>query len=415
MISKEKHAGEAYVWMWLPQALTPVVVGKMVLLNERYHFNYGRSFLTRADAMALSPFELPLKTGTFSPAGLHEMPSCLRDASPDAWGRRLLDYQFPTLNPNELDYLLLSCSDRIGALDFQTSATEYRAREPDPIHIEAVDELAKMLEENQAISPHLLPILLHGTSVGGARPKCLIEMDNEAYIAKFSLSTDPYPNIPFEYIAMRLAALVDIDVAPVVFKKVAGRDVLAVKRFDRVNMPGGTARRHLLSALSLLNLHEMEARYARYQDLADLIRQHFDQPKAALTELFRRLSFNVLIGNTDDHARNHAAFWNGVTLSLSPAYDLAPQLRMGHEAHQAMRIDGTQGNASTLGNVLSIHEHFLLSQKEAVSLIQHQIDMLRQHWVNLCDEARLSQIERDRMWGSVIYSDFCLQDFPHAL
>lgn len=410
MTSKlEQHAQEAYVWMWLPHATEPIVVGKMVLANERYHFTYGQSYRAHKNAIALSPFELPLQVGTFSPTGLHEMPSCLRDASPDAWGRRLIDYQFPSLNPNELDYLLLSGSDRIGALDFQASSQEYVARSAEAVPIEVVDSLAKMLETGEAVSPQLLPALLHGTSIGGARPKCLIEMDGEGYVAKFSLSTDQFSSVQWEYVTMRLAGLVGIDVAPVKLKQVMGREVLAVKRFDRTRLAEGVARHHMLSALSLLNLHEMEARYARYQDLASLIRQRFEDPTATLLELFKRLSFNVLTGNTDDHARNHAAFWDGKTLRLTPAYDLSPQLRMGYEAHQAMAIDGKEGNVSTLSNVLSIHEAFLLSEKTAREVIQNQIETLHQHWAELCDEAQLPEVERARMWGRVVHSEYCLQ------
>lgn len=414
MTFKLEHAEEAYVWMWLPHATEPVVVGKMVAINGRYHFTYGQSYRARANAMPLSPFELPLQTGTFSPAGLHEMPSCLRDASPDAWGRRLIDYQFPLMNPNELDYLLLSGSDRIGALDFQASAKEYLPRAAQAVTIEAVDPLAKMLEAGEAVSPQLLPALLHGTSIGGARPKCLIEMEGDGYVAKFSLSTDQYAAVQWEYVAMRLAALAHINVAPVILKRLAGRDILAVKRFDRTRLLEGVTRHHMLSALSLLNLHEMEARYAHYQDLADLIRQQFEDPKASLKELFQRLSFNVLIGNTDDHARNHAAFWDGKTLSLTPAYDLSPQLRMGYEAHQAMAIGGTEGNVSTLSNVLSIHQAFLLSKEAAHAIIQNQIETLRQHWEGVCDEAQLTAVERSRMWGRVIHSEYCLQGWSDS-
>ena len=420
MTSKTQHNKEAYVWMWLPTALEPTVIGKMVLAEGKYHFTYGKSYLTRTDALTLSPMELPLSAQTFSPIGLHEMPACLRDASPDAWGRRLIDYQFPHLNPNELDYLLLSGSDRIGALDFQHSATEYVAREAEPIQLEAVEELAEMLEADQPPNPKLIPILMHGTSIGGTRPKCLIEMNCKAYIAKFSLSSDQHTFVKNEYIAMRLAAKMGLTVAPVLLKSIHGRDILLVERFDRTIQQNGMYRKHMLSALSLLGLHEMEARYARYIDFADVIRQYSSDPKTSLRELFSRLVFNVLIGNTDDHARNHAAFWNGHHLTLTPAYDLSPQLRVGHEATQAMMIDGGSGNFATLKNVFSIHRHFLLSENDARDIIQQQLNTLETHWVNICDEANLPALERSRLWGSTVKSEYALQgwtlfsSFRHA-
>ncbi len=146
---------------------------------------------------------------------------------------------------------------------------------------------------------------------------------------------------------MKLAAKVGLNVAPVLLRSIGGRDVLLVERFDREMTREGVFHKHMLTALSLLGLHEMEARYASYRHLADLIRQHFDSPEATLRELFRRLVFNVLIGNTDDHARNHAAFWDGQSLQLTPAYDLSPQLRIGYEANQTMMLGGVQENAST--------------------------------------------------------------------
>src|SRR5690554_6511118 len=96
----------------------------------------------------------------------------------------------------------------------------------------------------------------------------------------------------------------------------------------------------MVSALTLFGLDEMMARYASYEELTDIIRQRFDEPKATLRELYGRLVFNILCGNTDDHARNHAAFWDGKRLQLTPAYDICPQNRTGNEATQAMLITG---------------------------------------------------------------------------
>lgn len=408
-ISKIAHAAEAYVWMWLPQAIEPIVIGKMLAVDHRYHFTYGKSYRARPDAIRLSPIELPLSAQTFSPTGLHEMPACLRDASPDAWGRRLIDYQFSQFHPNELDYLLLAGSDRIGALDFQASATEYIPRQPEPVSLNAVEDLATMLETQQPINRALIPIIMHGTSIGGARPKCLIELDNKAYIAKFSLSNDRQALVKFEYVAMSLALKLGIQVAPVLLTSVNGRDVLLVERFDRIVKHNNVYRKHMLSALSLMGLHEMEARYASYIHFADLIRQHFDRPTETLSELFNRLVFNILIGNTDDHARNHAAFWDGNLLTLTPAYDLSPQLRVGYDAAQAMMINGAQGNAATLINVLSIHQHFLLTEQEAKEIINRQLSLLDTHWHEVCEVAELTRHEKSQLWNNAFKREYYLQ------
>ena len=159
----------------------------------------------------------------------------------------------------------------------------------------------------------------------------------------------------------------------------------------------------------MLGLNEMEARYASYHDLADLIRSAFVEPTQELHELYARLVFNILIGNTDDHARNHSAFWNGRDLSLTPAYDLCPQMRSGREAGQAMQIGGIQGNLSTLANVLSACSIFMLSESEARELIEHQIAVVEDSWTETCDLAGLGIVERERLWGAAIFNPFCFE------
>jgi serine/threonine-protein kinase HipA len=155
----------------------------------------------------------------------------------------------------------------------------------------------------------------------------------------------------------------------------------------------------------------MEARYASYLEFADLIRQRFANPKASLRELFARLSFNILIGNTDDHARNHAAFWDGETMSLTPAYDICPQPRAGGEASQAMEIGGHRGNLSTLDNARSVCQRFMLSRDEATVLINEQERIVRTEWEIVCREATLPRGERERLWEGAVLNSFCFEDW----
>lgn len=407
MISKPKHADSAYVWIWLPNASDPVVAGRIVRQGQLHHFTYGRSYRERADAMTISPFELPLRSGTFQPEGLNTIHSCLRDAAPDAWGRRVIGYQYRDFVADELDYLLLSGSDRIGALDFQSSGTEYTPRTSHNAQLQDLLAAADIIDKRQPLPPELDIALLHGTSVGGARPKALIRDGQHSYIAKFSASTDHYDIVKAEYVAMQLAKQVGLSVAATRLVSVLGKDILLVERFDRVHSATGTNRRTLLSGLSLLGLNEMEARYASYRDLADLIRQRFANPTATLHELFARLVFNILIGNTDDHARNHAAFWDGHNLSLTPAYDLCPQLRAGQEASQAMQLGGSQGNLATLANALSICATFQLTETVAQQIIAHQVATIRENWEATCDLAGMAQTERGRLWEHAVFNPFC--------
>ena len=128
-------------------------------------------------------------------------------------------------------------------------------------------------------------------------------------------------------------------------------------------------------------------------------------------ELFRRLVFNVLVGNTDDHARNHSAFWNGRQLTLTPVYDICPQLRSGLEASQGMDIGDIAGNASTLVNVLSACGKFQLREGETRSLIEQLIAVVEDNWTNVCDEAGLAAVERKQFWGRALMNHYCLQDW----
>ena len=171
----------------------------------------------------------------------------------------------------------------------------------------------------------------------GRQAKALIDEPQHKWIAKLSSSTDLYSVVKAEYIAMRLARMVGLSVAEVKLTRAAGRDVLLVERFDREWTQTGWHRKAMVSALTMLGLDEMMARYASYEDFAEIIRHRFTDPQETLRELFSRLIFNILCGNTDDHARNHAAFWDGSRLTLTPAYDICPQSRAGNETKCATR------------------------------------------------------------------------------
>lgn len=402
------NAAQAFVWVWLPEQPAPVVAGRVEQVAGKFLFVYGRSYLEREDAIALSPLELPLQNGTFEPVGMNIIHSCLRDAAPDAWGRRVIGYKYPELDANELDYMLLSSSQRIGALDFQLASDHYDARLNQQASLQQLLHAAESVQKREPLPAELDSALLHGTSVGGARPKALLQDGLRHYIAKFSASTDYYDVVKAEYVAMRLAAIAGLDVAKVQLRQVLGKDVLLVERFDRTE---SQCRRLMLSGLSLLQLNEMEARYASYLDLADLIRSRFENPEQTLHQLFARIVFNILIGNTDDHARNHAAFWDGQELSLTPAYDICPQLRTGQEASQAMNLNGKAGNFSTLANAMSTCTKYLLDEKKARQLIDAQVQSIRSHWNPICDEAGLAETERQRLWLTSVLNPYCFIDY----
>jgi len=411
---------EAFVWVWLPGTMEPVVAGRLAREGGDLLFNYGRSYLERRDSISLYEPELPLRQGVLPLGNGLSMPSCLRDAAPDAWGRRVIINRrsgrqtADTADFDELTFLLDSGSDRIGALDFQQSATEYVPRQAGQATLGELLDAARMVEEGVLMTPELEAAMLHGSSIGGARPKALISGVNSKYVAKFSSQADVYSIIKAEFIAMRLAAAAGLDVAPVHLERAAGKDVLLVRRFDRENTAKGWERRGMVSALTLLGLDEMMARYASYQDLATIIRHRFAAPKETLHELFGRLVFNVLCGNTDDHARNHAAFWDGTALRLTPAYDICPQSRAGGEAGQAMLIHG-DARDSRLATCIAAAPSFLLSTAEATAIAVAQIVAIRDRWDEVCAEAELSAVDRALLWRRQFLNAFAFEGAPQAL
>ena len=403
------NPSSVFVWVWLPEASEPVVAGRLDANGEIAAFTYGRSYLDNPNAIALYLPDLPLQTGPIMPTS-GNLPGCIADAAPDAWGRRVIQHQHRRGHEDlpELGYLLNSGSDRIGALDFQASPSEYIARSGAHATLDELCDAARCVEEGLPLTPALDQALLHGTSVGGARPKVTLEEGARQMIAKFSSSNDSFPVVKAEFAAMELARRVGIDVAPVEMSSAAGRDVLLVDRFDRTPRDGC---RMLVSALTIVDLHDafgMAGRYATYVDLADQIRARFVDPDATLRELFSRIIFNILVSNTDDHAKNHSAFWDGDMLTLTPAYDICPQLRTGGEASQAMAY-GSDGDKSS--QVERCAEHavsYHLDPDEARDIFKHQIGVIRRDWNEVCDLARLTEAERDQLWGRQFLNPFAL-------
>ncbi|UTW11420.1 type II toxin-antitoxin system HipA family toxin [Marinobacterium rhizophilum] len=417
MTSKKEK--EAFVWIWLADETEPVVAGRLEADNGRLLFNYGRSYLERvhdmSPAIPIYEPELPLKSGVIPPLPGLSIPSSIRDAAPDAWGRRVIINKILSLKRKDVDtaeldeltYLLESGSDRIGALDFQRSPTEYIPRAAQTVSMEELLESADRVEKGVPLTPELDQALFHGSSIGGARPKASIEDQGKKYIAKFSSSTDLYDVVKAEFIAMRLAAHAGLKVAPVLLKRVANKDVILVERFDRLGSEQGWKRRSMVSALTILGLDDMMARYASYETLAEIIRHRFTDPRETLKELFCRLVFNVLCGNTDDHARNHAAFWDGQRLTLTPAYDICPQGRTGNEASQAMLIHDNH-NLSQLKTCIEAAHHFLLSTEEARALCEAMMNAIETHWREVCDEAELNELNRNLLWGRQFLNPFSI-------
>lgn len=418
MTSSSTGQTPCFVWVWLPGATEPVVAGRLVRQgDDRFAFLYGRSYLANPEAIALNSLELALGSEIIAaPEGM-KLASGIRDASPDAWGRRVIINRLYgkaglaayNQDLDEQTYMLESGSDRIGALDFQLSPSHYVARSNDNATLEELLNAAALVEQGIPLTPELDQALRHGSSIGGARPKALIQEDERKYVAKFSASNDTISVVKSEFIMMRLARLLGLNAAAVKLEKVLGKDVLLIERFDRVKRAQGWARKIMVSALTLQGLDEMMARYTSYEALSHVIRRDFQDPRADLRELFARLVFNVLCGNTDDHARNHAAFFDGKQYSLTPAYDICPQSRSGNVASQGMLIMG-QANQSQIALCLDAAHLFLLDRNDARAIVIRQLEQIAVHWSAVCRESAISVVDQNVLATRQMLNPFAFEN-----
>jgi len=408
------------VLIWLPGEAEPVLAGEVRREWRCLSFTYDRAYLTQGKPISIFHKDLKTKFQGHYPQDPHILAPSLRDALPDRWGRRALvasfrDAEGGQIQEDELDEMLvmaLTGPDRIGALDFQMPEEEK------PLHectasLEELQDLADCIEDGKPIPPALRHLIPACASIGGARPKALFTdtARQRKLIAKFSASGDSYPVVRGEFVAMRLAKLAGIDVAAVEIERIGGRHILLVERFDRIRQASGAwTRRPMVSALTWMQESELSAHHISYAQLADAIEDGCEQGREAQLEMFTRLIFNVLVGNTDDHARNHAAFWDGYTMELTPAYDIAPQRRASREANQAMTM--TNGSRATqLENVAAIATAFGVTAPRFRQIVDHLVGTIMAHWPEVCDEAGLSRAEQADFAGRQFLNEYAFDGY----
>lgn len=412
-----------FVWTWLPGATEPVVAGSLTREGSLFSFTYGRSFLARPDRISLYAPELPLRTGKQEPGDGLDIAGVLRDGSPDRWGRGIIERRLDAA-PNslsELDYMLSSGSNRFGALDFQRSSDGYKPRN-DSATLDELHNAAIILDEGRELSAGLDAALLHGTTLGGARPKAtLTGEDGSEWLAKFASSDDRFFSVVnAEGAMMELARRAGMDVTDSRVVISLGKEVLLVRRFDR---DGGT-RRHVVSGLTMAKTDEMSARYVSYPQILDTLREHAADPTRPGPELFRRIAMNIAISNNDDHARNHAAFWDGQNLTLTPAYDLAPGQRSGDTFRQAMAYgrgrEGQPGEkTSNFATLVAESETYGLSVAQARDVVDQLVASIEDSWDDAADTARLSAADKQSLRGKQVlpraaFFDYARKSRPRA-
>lgn len=409
-----------YIYLQLPQSLE-VVTAAYYELTVRGGvwvgtFRYGRRYRERPQAVPLEPFELPLSGRAFTTTKLNGIFGALRDALPDAWGRRVIERELGQVGLDEADFLLHSPNDRAGALSFGLG------REPPgpfrgynrAIDLEKLLRLAEHIANDRAEAgpdPQLAQVealLRPGTSMGGARPKNVVEDHEGLWMAKFPDRGDRWSSARVEHSMLRLACECGIHVTESRLQRVADADVVLVKRFDRQKVEGGYWRHRMVSGLTILDTEDTAQARERwsYLLLADELRRRSSRPAADLIELYRRMVFNALISNTDDHPRNHALVATGRDFQLSPAFDLTPNPLVSVEKRDLALTVGEYNRYANRTNLLSGHARFKLTRDDAGAIIDRMQALVRQRWYPLLREHGATEADCERVRASFDYPGF---------
>ena len=377
----------------------------------RGEFVYGRSYLARANAVELDPVELTLGRQVRETVRLGGFFGALRDAMPDAWGRRLIEVRLGRPARDEFEVLREGGPDRAGALGFAPTVSPPAATPTFPA-IPELRDLAESIEavfrgETPAASDPAARVLFPGNSLGGARPKLTVREGGSLWLAKFPLPTDRWDEARTEHALLQLAAGCGIRPAASRAVTIGGRSVLLVRRFDRTPARTGMLRRRLVSALTLLRADEGVTDRQRwsYLALADEVRRASIRPRRDLEELFTRMAFNGAVGNTDDHPRNHAMIAGTRGWRLSPAYDLTPTPAVSAEPPRLAMDCGFRGRAASRENLLSGAGRFLLDLREAAAILDSVAAQVQSGWEDAMRDAGVSVRDRRMVASAFVRAD----------
>ena len=400
----------------------PVPAGRLDMTedgrNSYATFQYGALYLRRANRVAVDPAALPLPDPDGAPQIFRtsegfELFNGIRDAAPDGWGRYLMHKAAGALNLTEFDYLVASAENRVGALAFGPDSTGGPKRivpwgneEPvgEQFDLAELAEAAERIQSLDQMEPNLRRLLEAGSSLGGARPKAATIHHGIPWIAKFSAKDDTYPVCRTELAVMRLAKECELDVPEIDFKTILNRDIYLIRRFDR-NVHGNQLRCvPFASALTMLEAHEIAAHEYSYRDLAEVLRQYGSNPRQDLQELFRRMAFNILVGNDDDHLRNHAFLYDGRNWRLSPLYDVVPRPQVGSPQRLILSV-GEKGHDATLANALSSAANFGLKRDDAAVLLEKLRTHVNKRWQTALADAGIRTIDIERLASNFVQSE----------
>ena len=355
-----------FLWL-LTDPADPVLVGEIALVKtlQGVSLHYARSWLERGFALSE---DVPLLDQEFLPPAKGTAAGAVEDARPDRWGERVIRHLDKPPRLSLLELLYFAGDERFGALGVSTSGETYSPRQMGPLpslaDVPAIQDLVLRVLQNEPVPAAERRLIAPGATMGGARPKALVRIDDEAWVVKFGAG-EHLDSPLVEHAAMTLARGAAITCAETRAIRLVDGHAVAIRRFDR----GGARRIHALSAHVALRA---TGDVMGYPELAQLLRRRGivagGIATAHMRELFRRMVFNILIDNTDDHEKNHVLLvTDAAELVLSPAFDVLPSGQA--LGYQQMRV-GVEQADSTIANALSMCASFGLSRNDAVKEVR---------------------------------------------
>ena len=408
---------ECFVFVALPDTTDFVVAGRFrvsatpdgVPVGE---FVYGRSYLGRADAVELDPVELRLSERVYQTTRMGGFFGAIRDSMPDHWGRLLIERRFGRARLEEFDYLIEGPDDRAGALGFNGDLEPPDPRQTfshlvDLAELQAGADALLSGERGRRVSlaGRARELLLEGTSMGGARPKAVVEDNGALWVAKFGRDEDRWNDPLVEHAVLQLARACGLRAAASRIERIGHRDALLVRRFDREWRDTGYVRSRMVSALTLLRADDRvtDRRRWSYLALADEIRRVSSKPHEDLRELFGRMCFNAAISNLDDHPRNHAIVADGREWRLSPAYDLTPVPALSASRRDLAMTCGAEGRWANRANLLGSAGRFLLDRTGAEAVFDRITATIRSSWLATMRDNGVSERDCDAIRHAILY------------
>lgn len=435
---------ECVVFVYLPGQTQAVPAGILTITQSGRDiastFVYGSLYRKRKDAIALDPIDLPLsqKDGeVIRPPDGRSLFGIFRDAAPDAWGRLVINDKYirhqrhpsgkaPLANSidlPEIEYLLRSRSDRVGNLDFRETPTDVEPvkKISHVLHLKELVREAHRIAQHKTARTDVMTLLRPATGMGGARPKTSIEDGGAMWLAKFPMEDDRLPITRIEQAMLDLASKCGIQTIEHRLLDVEGlkEPVFMIKRFDRIAKENGEYERMgYASSLTALGKEEFEQSTGSYQDIARHL-QRFANPSSQedeRKELYRRMIFNLMVNNDDDHLRNHGVLKVAGRPALSPVFDIVPRVvtpGVSSVRRLAIRL-GVDGRDGTIQNILSDTAPFGLSKEEAMDEIRMMATKITVNWKKCMKDAGCSKQVINSLEATLSHGANLLKELAHC-